>query len=58
MVYDVEISDLPCLYSENNSNLTSYNMADLGPQLIAVDGKKYPALEEINFPKNIPLSKL
>ena len=54
----VKISDLPCLASGNNSNLTSENMADLWRQVISVDNDKDPDTENIPVPGNIPLTQL
>ena len=54
----VEISDLPCLVSGNNSNLTSEDMADLYRQGIAVNDNNNPEAENITDPRNTPLTQL
>ena len=54
----VEISDLPCLVSGRNLNLTSGDMTDIRRQEIVVNDKNNPASENIPAPKNIPLQKL
>ena len=48
----VEISDLPCLASRHNLNLTSEDMADIQRQGISVEEYDDPS------PKNIPLQQL
>ena len=45
----VEFSDLRCLASGQNSNLTSNDMADLRCQGIAVDGDNNPASKNIPY---------
>ena len=47
----VEISDLPCLASGQNSNFTSDDMADLRRQGIAVDDNSDPVPEKLLPPK-------
>ena len=54
----VEISDLPCLASGNNSNLTSENVAGLWHQGIAVYNNNDPFSKDITVPENIPLPQL
>ena len=49
-VCGVEISDLPCLTTGHNSNLTPKGMADILRQGTAVDDENDPA------PKNIPVT--
>ena len=53
-VCGVEISDLPCLASGHNSNLTSEDMADLWRQGISVDDNNDPYPGKIPVPGNIP----
>ena len=57
-VFSAEISDLPCLTSGNNSNLTYDNMADIKHQGIAVDDDNNLDPENIPFPENITLPQL
>ena len=52
MVRGVEISDLRCSASGNNSNLASEDIADIRRQGISVDNDNGP------FPKNIPVPKI
>ena len=54
----VEISDLLCLVSGHNLNLTSEDMADLRRQGIAVNDDNEPATENIPVPENTPLTQL
>ena len=46
-VSGVEFSDLPCLASGQNSNLTSDDMVDICHKGINVDGENEPAPENI-----------
>ena len=57
-VRGIEISDLTCLASGHNSNLTSEYMADLWFQDINVDNKNDPVPQNIPVPKNKPLTQL
>ena len=57
-VCGVEISDLPCLASGHNSNLTSEDTADLWRQVISVDNDNEPAPEISPVPQNTPLTQL
>ena len=57
-VCDVEISDLPCLASGHNSNLTSEDMDDIQRQGIAVDDDNDPVRENIPVPGKPPLTQL
>ena len=57
-VCGVEILDLPCLASGENSNLTSDDMADLRSQVISVNDDKNPAPKTITDPQNITLPQL
>ena len=49
----VEISDLPCLVSGHNLDLTSEDMADIHHQGIAVGDSKNPVPETIHVPEKI-----
>ena len=51
-VVDVDFSDLPCLASRRNSNLTSDDMSDHWLQGITVDDYNCPASE--NIPYEVP----
>ena len=57
-VCGVEISDLPCLDSGHNWNLTSEEMCDLQHKVIAVDDENDPATKNIHSHKNIPFPQL
>ena len=57
-VFSAEISDLPCLASGNNSNLTYDNMADIKHQGIAVDNDKNTSPENIHVHENITSPQL
>ena len=57
-VCGVEISDLSCLVSGHNPNLTSEDMADIQKQGIAVDDNNNPDPENISIPVNTPLTQL
>ena len=57
-VCGVEISDLPCLASGHNPNLTSEYMDDLSRQGIAVYDDNSPSPENIPVTGNIPLTQL
>ena len=54
----VEISDLPCLVSGKNPNLTSDYIADLQHPGIAVNDDNEPAPENTPIPENIPLPQM
>ena len=55
----VEISDLSCLASGHNYNLTSEDMADLRCQGISFDDNNYPPPpEKIHVPGTIPIKQL
>ena len=53
-VCGVEIFDLPCVASGNNSYLSSRDMADLWRQGISVDDNNDPSPGKIPVPGNIP----
>ena len=53
-VCGVEISDLLCLASGNNSNLTSEDMGNLLRNGIAADGDNDPAPQNIPVPGTFP----
>ena len=55
-VCGVEISDLPCLSSGHNSNLTSEDMNVIRHQGIDANGNPYPQKKHI--PGNTPLTQL
>ena len=48
----VEFYDLPCLTSGRNSNLVSYDMADLRRQVVAVDDNNNP--DPTYIPDEVP----
>ena len=57
-VCGVEILDLPCMASGNNSDLTSEDMAYIQRQGIAVNNNNNSSAQNIHVPRNNPLTQL